>query len=77
MTDETETETVRYGRRLRDLEAFAFRTGSALAGHGEPPAAVRERQYTATGSIERRLDAIERVLSALARSQGIDPAATD
>ena len=83
MTD----ETAEYGRRLRDLEAFAFRTRGALAEHGEhgehrgQRATVRERPRTASGgpedrAIEQRLGTIERVLFALARAQGIDPETT-
>ena len=80
MTD----ETAEYGRRLRDLEAFAFRTRGALAEHGEhgeQRANVRERPRTASGgpedrAIEQRLGTIERVLFALARAQGIDPEST-
>ena len=77
MTD----ETAEYGKRLRDLEAFAFRTRGALAEHSEQRATVRERQRTASDAredraIEQRLGAIERVLFALARAQGIDPETT-
>lgn len=75
-------ETAGYGKRLRDLEAQAFRTGRTLAGHSEQLATIRGEQHAAPGSIDsgaigRRLDAIERVLFALARAQGIDPAASD
>jgi hypothetical protein len=66
MTD----ETAGCGKRLRDLEAEAFRTGRVLAEHSGQWAAV-------SGSIEQRLGAIERVLFALARAQGIDTAAGD
>jgi hypothetical protein len=58
MTD----ETAQYGTRLRDLEAFAFRTRNATT-------APENR------TIEQRLGAIEHLLSALARAQGIDPTA--
>jgi hypothetical protein len=85
MTD----ETADHGKRLRDLEAFAFRTRGALAAHGELLATTGERQHTTPGgidsnvtdaptdhrAIEQRLGTIERVLFALARAQGIDPAA--
>jgi hypothetical protein len=73
MTDETPP----YGERLRDLEAFAFRTRNALTEHRQPPPAMRQRQRPHPGSIEQRLDTIERVLFALARTQGIDPAPTE
>jgi len=77
MTD----ETAEYGKRLRDLEAFAFRTRGALTPHSEQRATIGERQHTASSapedrSIEQRLGTIERVLFALARAQGIDPATT-
>jgi len=77
MTD----ETAEYGERLRDLEAFAFRTRGALAEHGEQRATIRERPRTTSGgpgdrAIEQRLATIERVLFALARAQGIDPETT-
>jgi hypothetical protein len=63
-------ETAGYGTRLRDLEAEAFRAGRVLAEHSRQLA-------TTSGSIEQRLSTIERVVFALARAQGIDPAATD
>ena len=67
-------ETAEYGKRLRDLEAQAFRTGRTLAGHGEQPATMGEPQRTDFNrAIEQRLGAIERVLFALARAQGVDP----
>ena len=83
MTD----ETAEYGRRLRDLEAFAFRTRGALAEHAEhrerceQRATIRERPRTTSvgpedRAIEQRLGTIERVLFALARAQGIDPETT-
>lgn len=70
-------ETAGYGRRLRDLEAEAFRTGRILAEHSGQLATTGEWRIEASGTIEQRLDAIERVLLALARAQGIDTAATD
>jgi len=74
-------ETAEYGKRLRDLESFAFRTRGALSEHSEQWATIREWQRTASGgpedrAIEQRLGTIERVLSALARAQGIDPEIT-
>ncbi|WP_333766485.1 hypothetical protein [Streptomyces sp. IBSBF 2435] len=80
--------TAAYAGQLRNLEAQAFRTRSALADFGELPAAMNERQHTATGSIDpyangtsgdrtvrQRLDAIEQMLFVLARAQGGDPTA--
>ena len=79
---------VAYDRRLRDLEAEAFRTGRILAEHSEQLATLREQQSTTFGTIDHlgnaigapgqrtiteRLDTIEHVLFALARTQGIDP----
>ena len=75
--------TAPYDRGLRDLEAFAFHTRNTLAAHsGHPATTGRQQQTTAAGNtrsstIERRLDAIEHLLSALARAQGIDPATID
>lgn len=74
--------TAEYGRRLRDLEAFAFRTRNTLTGHDEQPATAGERQHPAPGTtgpnaVERRLDTIERILYALARAQGLDPTTTE
>jgi hypothetical protein len=81
-------ETKTHDERLRDLEAEAFRTGRTLAEHGEHLGEIREQQATAFGNIDslanaigapgnrtitQRLDAIERVLFAMARAQGIDP----
>ncbi|MGI5143246.1 hypothetical protein [Streptomyces sp. CA-106110] len=74
--------------RLRDLEAEASRTGRTLAEHDEQLQRFGEQQATAFGNtdslaaaigtvgdrtITQRLDAIERVLFALARAQGINP----
>jgi hypothetical protein len=74
-------ETNGYGKRLRDLEAFAFSTGNTLAKHGEllagPNSASDSTDAPAGRSIGQRLDAIEHTLSALARAQGIDPDAAD
>ena len=82
-------ETVVHGKRLRDLEAFAFRTRRALTEYSEQLTTIREQQRTAfwnidskapgaqgDRAIEQRLDTIEQVLFALARAQGIAPAAT-
>jgi hypothetical protein len=66
--------TAGHGRRLRDLEAEAFRTGRVLAEHSERLTTAGERQDGTSESVTRRLDAIERILSALAHAQGIDPA---
>ncbi|GAA2522885.1 hypothetical protein [Streptomyces longisporus] len=81
-------ETSTYDGRLRDLEAEAFRTGRTLAEHGEKLQQIGEQQVTAFSNIDsladaigapgdrtivQRLDAIERVLFALARAQGINP----
>jgi len=84
----TADETMTYGRRLRDLEAQAFRTARTLAKHREQLATIRDHQHTAFGhtdplsnaigtpgehTIEQRLGTIQHILSALARAQDIDP----
>ena len=50
--------TVAYDRRLRDLEAEAFRTGRTLAEHSGQLAAIREQQRTAFGNIDSLGNAI-------------------
>lgn len=94
----TSDETMTYHRRLRDLEAQAFRTVRTLAEHSEQLATIRGQQSTAPGDIDspgnaigtpgehtiaerlemiqQRLGTIEHVLSALARTQGIDSETT-
>jgi DNA mismatch repair ATPase MutS len=72
MTDEAKE----YGTRLRDLEAEAFRTARILAEHRRHLATTIQRPHTAPASIEQRLDAIEHLLKALARAQGITPTDT-
>lgn len=76
------TTPTAYDRRLRDLEAAAFRTTRTLAEHSEHLATALGQQHTALGkaigtpeehTITERLDTIERILLALARTQGIDP----
>ncbi|WP_328915017.1 MULTISPECIES: hypothetical protein [unclassified Streptomyces] len=42
-----------YDRRLRDLEAQAFRTARTLTEHSEQLAAVRERRRAASDSTDR------------------------
>ncbi|MFF7097825.1 hypothetical protein ACFY9A_36390 [Streptomyces rubradiris] len=79
-------ETATHDERLRDLEA-AFRAGRTPAEHSEQLTAIREQQRMASGNIDslanavgvlgersitERLDAIERVLFAAARAQGVD-----
>ena len=76
----TVDETMAYGRRLRDLEAAAFRTGRTLAEHSEQLATVREEQRTTFGhsgplgnaigvagerTIAGRLDSIEERLGTI------------
>ena len=49
---------VAYDRRLRDLEAEAFRTGRILAEHSEQLATLREQQSTTFGTIDHLGNAI-------------------
>jgi len=85
----TQDGTVTYDRRLRDLEAAAFRATRTLAEHSAQLATTRGQQHTALANaivapeehtiaerldtIEQRLDTIQSVLLALTRPQGIDP----
>ena len=52
------TTPVTYDRRLRDLEAEAFRTARTLAEHSEQLATIREQQRTAFRNIESLGNAI-------------------
>ncbi|GGY10149.1 hypothetical protein GCM10010358_73370 [Streptomyces minutiscleroticus] len=45
-------------RRLRDLEAEAFRTGRTLAEYGQALAQIREQQRTAFSTIDSLADAV-------------------
>jgi hypothetical protein len=80
-------ENTAYERRLRKLEAEAFRTTRTLIEHSEKPASIYNQQDIAFGgtglprkravshqldTMESRLDAIEKILFALAHTQGID-----
>ncbi len=78
----TADETMAYGRRLRALEAAAFRTSRTLAEHNEQLATVREEPRTTFGctgplgnaigvpgerAIAGRLDTIEERLGTIER----------
>ena len=52
------TTPVTYDRRLRDLEAEAFRTSRTLAEHTEQLATIRGQQPTASGHIDSLGNAI-------------------
>jgi hypothetical protein len=79
MTD----ETADHAKRLRDLEAFAFRIGHTIPGNDDDlkatPAQQRDTDSGDTNvkTIKWRLDAIERRLSDIARTQGADAPDTD
>lgn len=55
MSDET---AMHDERRLRDLEAEAFRTGRTLVEHGQALTQIREQQRTAFSTIDSLADAV-------------------